>query len=375
VIRLIETLRTRIAALAWLKPAFWWYLALRGAVVLLLITLSPFTHEGLLNKLTRWDSEWYLAAAMHGYPSHLEVVAGHVVANPIAFFPLLPMLIRGLHVISFLPYSICGLVVSFTSGLTAVIAVGLLVTRFRPQADALRAAILFCLFPGTFVFSMVYAEGLIITLTALSLAAALDRRWIKAGLLAALATLASPAAIALCVALGVSALIAMQRERDWRSLFAPLLSPLGALGYLGYLQLHTESWEAWRRTEEGGWHSYPSLRYPLHILDVFFSNPLRAYKTIDLLIIGMVFVGLGLWWAFRQHQPAVVLAYAVASVILITISRPVGVRPRFIMLAFPVVIAWALHFEGSRFRILQWTSVGAWGILTAFEFYSWAIFP
>ena len=89
----------------------------------------------------------------------------------------------------------------------------------------------------------------------------------------------------------------------------------------------------------------------------------------------MVFVGLGLWWAFRQHQPAVVLAYAVASVILITISRPVGVRPRFIMLAFPVVIAWALHFEGSRFRILQWTSVGAWGILTAFEFYSWAIFP
>ena len=372
---MIESLRTRIATLAWLKPALWWYLALRGALFLVLIALNPFTHEGLLNKLTRWDSAWYLAAAQHGYPSHLEVVNGHVVANPIAFFPLLPMLIRALHGISFLPYSICGLVISFVSGLTAVLAVGLLVARFRPQSDALRAAILYCVFPGTFVFSMVYAEGLIITFTALSLTAALDRRWVKAGLLGALATLASPAALALCVALGIGSLFVITRERDWRSLLAPVLSPLGALSYLIYLQVHTGSWEAWRRTEEGGWHSYPSLRYPLHVLDVFFSNPLRAYKTIDLLILGMVFVGLGLWWAFRQKQPPVVLAYAVASVVLITLSRPVGVRPRFIMLAFPVVVAWALQFEGSRFRILQWTSVVAWGILSAFEFYSWAIFP
>ena len=368
-------LRSRLESAAWLKPAIWWYLALRGGVLLVLVCLNPLTHEGLLNKLTRWDSAWYLQAAMHGYPSHLEVINGQVQANTIAFFPLLPLLIRALHTVSFLPYSVCGVLISLLSGLTAVLCVGLLVAKFRPHADALRAAILFCIFPGTFVFSMVYAEGLIITFTALSLAAAIDRRWVAAGLFAALATAASPAALALCAALGVMACVSIWKDRDWRSLLAPLLSPLGALGYLVFLQLHTGSWTSWRRTEEGGWHSYPSARYPLHILDVFFSNPIRAYKTIDLLIMGFVVVGFGLWWAFRQHQPTVMLAYAVFSVALITISRPVGVRPRFIMLAFPVIIAWALRFEGRAFRILLWCTLVAWAVLTAFEFYSWAIFP
>jgi hypothetical protein len=45
------------------------------------------------------------------------------------------------------------------------------------------------------------------------------------------------------------------------------------------------------------------------------------------------------------------------------------------MIAFPVIVAWALRFEGWRFRVLVGISVAAWGALTAFEFYSWAIFP
>ena len=369
------TLATRVRGLAWLKPVLWWYLALRGAVLVVLICLNPFTHEGLLNKLTRWDSAWYLQAAMHGYPAHLEVVNGVVQPNTIAFFPLLPLLIRMLHTVTFLPYSVCGVLISVVSGLAAVLSVGVLVAKFRPRTDALRAALLFCVFPGTFVFSMVYAEGLIITFTALSLAAAIERRWVAAGLLAAVATAASPAALALSAALGFIALRSIWTERDWRSLLAPVLSPLGALSYLVFLQIHTGSWNSWRRTEEGGWHSYPSARYPLHVLDVFFSNPIRAYKTIDLLIMGFVVVGFGLWWAFRQHQPAVMLAYAVLSVGLITISRPVGVRPRFILLAFPVIVAWALRFEGRAYKILFGCTLAGWVVLSAFEFYSWAIFP
>jgi Mannosyltransferase (PIG-V) len=370
-----ELVVERRPSLRWLLPAVWWYVGLRGTALVALAVVDPFVHKGLLNKLTRWDAAWYLAAAEHGYPSQLPMVDGHVAANPIAFFPLLPLCIRALHAVTFLPYSVSGVLITLASGLTAVLAVGLLVAEFRPTPDALRAAIVVCVFPGTFVFSMIYAEGLIVTFVALSLRAALRGRWVVAGLLGALATLASPAALALCAALGVAAVVAVVRQRWWSALAAPVLSPLGALAYLAYLQVHTGSWQAWRRTEEGGWHSYPSLRYPLHVLDVFFSNPLRAYKTIDLLIAGMVVVGLGLYWAFRQHQPLVVLAYAVASVVLITISRPVSVRPRFILLAFPVVVAWALRFEGRGARVLVGISVAAWAALSAFEFYSWAVFP
>lgn len=369
------SIRSRLVQLAWLKPALWWYLGLRGGVLLVLICLNPFTHESLLDKLTRWDSAWYLQAAMHGYPAHVAVVNGVVQPNTIAFFPLLPLLIRAMHTITFLPFSLCGVLISGVSGLTAVLSVGVLVAKFRPRSDALRAALLFCVFPGTFVFSMVYAEGLIITFTALSLAAAIDRRWITAGLFAAVATAASPAALALCGALGIIAVVTIWRTRRVTALIAPVLSPLGALAYLVFLEIHTGSWRSWRMTEEGGWRSYPSARYPLHVLDVFFSNPLKAYKTIDLLIVGFVVIGFGLWWAFRQHQPLALLSYSVLSVALITISRPVGDRPRFIMLAFPVIVAWALRFKGRAFTVLFLCTLGGWAMLCAFEFYSWAIFP
>ena len=362
-------------SLRWLLPAVWWYLALRALVLLGLTVGDLFTHERLLNKLTRWDGQWFLVAAREGWPRHLVVVHGQVAPNPISFFPALPLSIRWLSKLTFLPLSVSGVVISAVTGLTATLAIGMLVRAWRDEADALRAAILFAVFPGTFVFSLIYAEGMVLTLTALGLLALLRKRWLLAGVLGAAATFTSPVALAFVVACTWGAVLAIHRDRGWRALLAPLLAPLGFVFYMFWLWRHTGVFNAWRIVERDGWKSYPSLRYPLHVLDVFFSNPYAAYKTIDVLIVGMAFTGIGLYWVFKQRQPSPVIAYAVAAVILLLISRPVGLRPRFVMVAFPVVIAWALRFEGSRFVVLRNLSVLAFGGMAALEFYSWAVFP
>ena len=60
---------------------------------------------------------------------------------------------------------------------------------------------IFCLFPGSIVFSMVYAEGLLIPLAAGCILALQRRRWVMAGALAGLAT--ATAASGTCSHLGL----------------------------------------------------------------------------------------------------------------------------------------------------------------------------
>ncbi len=55
---------------------------------------------------------------------------------------------------------------------------------------------------------------------------------------------------------------------------APVLAPLGFLAYMGWLWRHTGVLDAWRLTEQGGWHSSPSLSYPFRVLDTFARDPL-----------------------------------------------------------------------------------------------------
>ena len=48
------------------------------------------THRSILEEVDRWDSRWFLRAAVHGWPSHLPYHHGHVAGSTIAFFPLFP---------------------------------------------------------------------------------------------------------------------------------------------------------------------------------------------------------------------------------------------------------------------------------------------
>jgi hypothetical protein len=343
--------------------------------LLCVILANRFTHHGLLNDLSIWDGQWFLQAVTHGWPSHLPMAHGHVLANPSAFFPLFPVILCGLSFVTRLSPSVVGLFVSGLTGLTAVVTIGMLTREFTDKVKAERAALLFAVSPGAFVFNLLYAEGILLTCVALGLIALLRRRWLVAGLLGAIATATSPVGMTFALSCLWYGLLVARRERTWKPLFAPLLAPAGFVAWMGYLWAHTGTLMAWRVTERDGWNSYPSLLYPFRILGKFLFNPLSPTMTGQMLFFGTVVCIIGVVLMFREHQPVPVLVYGISALVFFAISAPVGLRPRFIMLGFPIAIAVATRWSGWRYRAVLAGSFIFLLLMTIESLTSYAVFP
>lgn len=350
------------------------YAACRGVTLAAVAVKTAVTHQSFAAGLDIWDGAWFLQAVEHGWPAHLPMTHGHVAASQIAFFPLYPLLVRVVAALG-VPALGAALALSALGGLAAVVAVGLLARRFAGEEAAGRAALLVAVFPGSFVFSLAYAEGLAITCVALGLLALLDRRWLAAGLLGAAATAASPVALVFALSCAWAAVGAVRHHRAWRALVAPVLAPVGFLAYMAYLRVHTGTLLAWRLTERDGWHSGPSLLYPFRVLGTFLGDPLAPTLTGYILVTGTAVAVVGVVVAVRERQPAPVLVYGVGAVALAAVSQPVGLRPRFLLLAFPLIVAAGTRYTGWTHRILVVVSVVLLGAVTALEFFSWAVFP
>ena len=144
-----------------------------------------------------------------------------------AFFPLFPMVARVFDRILPGGDTLAALGLNVLLAVAGMIVVGHLARRLYDNDVAERAMVLFAVFPGSFVLSYAYAEALLILLAALCLWFLLDERWLLAGVAAALATATRPNGIALVAACLVASFIAIKQRRDWGSLIAPLLAPVG----------------------------------------------------------------------------------------------------------------------------------------------------
>ena len=140
------------------------YLATRVLLMLVAFVNGSLRHHAFTHELAQWDGLWYRALANHGYPDHVLHVQ-----STLGFFPLYPMVLwLGSHAFvvpiarwEILSTTVAGVIVSGLGGLLAAVLVGRLAERWWGEQAARRAVLLFCLFPGSVVFSMVYAEGII----------------------------------------------------------------------------------------------------------------------------------------------------------------------------------------------------------------------
>lgn len=352
------------------------YLASRVVVLLTMGIVAVVDGGTLLDRINRWDTRWYLRVITEGYPTHLPMLHGHVAANPSAFFPALPLLFHGLAALLGITPLIAGIVVSGVTGLTATIGVWVLVREFAGERAATGAAVLFALFPGSFVFSMVYSEGLVITGVAFGLLALLRRRWVVAGLCGFVATAAAPIALAFVVSCAWAAGVAIYRRREWRALAAPVLAPLGTVAYLVWLWAKTGNAAAFTQTERGGWHSFLSLRYPFHVIDQLVAHPITATANLRLVFFCLVAEVVALVIAVRKRLPGVVLLYGLGVAVLATLTAPVGPRPRLLLDAFPLIVVVALSLRKRwAFGAATVVSVGLLVALTAYSVASWQVFP
>jgi Dolichyl-phosphate-mannose-protein mannosyltransferase len=296
----------------------------------------------ILNVLTSWDGLWYFEVVRHGYPTSVPSPITYFDPEArAAFFPLYPIVVRAADRVLPGGEVMAGLFVNLVLGAIAVLLVGVIARRLFDADVAGRAMVLMALFPGSFVLSFSYSEALMLVLVAAALLLLLDRRWILAGLVSALATASRPNAIAIVAACAVAAWLAWRRERDWRAWLAPLLAPIGFLAFQLYLWAHTGELTVWARVQQDAWNEGASFGWTaLRRTAEAFTSPFDSATNI-ITMLCVVATIIGIYVLFKAKLPASFVAYTLVVIALMLLPATVTARPRFLYTAFPILIAGA----------------------------------
>jgi hypothetical protein len=299
--------------------------------------------------------------AGHGYnPAHLPLTAFN---KDLAFFPLFPLLIRAVMLVTGMGAVGAGLVVTFLTGGLATVAVWFAARRLvGDKANAVVAV--WCFFPGAFVFSLVYSEGLTIAAATVCLLALLRKRWVVAGLAAAAATATKPAALVLVPCCLWEALPALWFRRQWSAFAAPALAPLGALGYFAYLWVHTGLPTAWFREERIYWARRrlgPVWTVVRPIVNLA-HHPAAVDDAVR--VAGLLVALLGLYLLWRWKPSDVFSIWTVGIIGMALMSAPVGARPRFLLAAFPLIFALVRRLPRGAIYALAALEAPLLGLLT-----------
>jgi hypothetical protein len=302
--------------------------------------VEPTAYKTITEVLTSWDGRWYLELVRRGYPDSVppDITYEQLEARA-AFFPVYPWTVRVVDAVLPGGDTFAALFTNFVLGAVAVLLVGLLARRLYSVAVAARAMTLFAIFPGSFVLSFAYSEATLIVLAATCMLLLIDERWLLAGLAAALATGARPNGIALVAACAVASVLAIRRSRDWWSLVAPALAPLGFIGFQWYVDHTAGESGVWFRVQREAWAEGTSFGYTaLENTFGFVTNPLGS--PTDALTALTVAALLGsIWCAWKVRLPLILSAYTAVVIALMLAPETVTARPRFMFTAFPLLIA------------------------------------
>lgn len=307
--------------------------------------------KGILDVLLSWDGQWYLQLVRTGYPRTIQPdVTFHVLDARAAFFPLYPLVVRAVDRV--LPGGdvSAALLTNFVLGAAAVYVVGLLARRLYDLETAQAAMVLMALFPGSFVLSFAYSEAVMLVLAALCLLWLVEERWVLAGVAAALVTASRPNGVAIVAACAVASYLAIRRSRDWGSLVALALAPLGWIAFQLFVGYQASEFGVWFRVQGEAWDE--GLSFGLTALEQIWNaviDPLGSPTNI-LTLATVIAMAAGIYACTRVRLPAPLVAYSAAVLALMLLPSTVTARPRFLYTAFPLLIGFAAWFPKDRWR-------------------------
>ncbi|MGW5674705.1 hypothetical protein ACWEV4_06415 [Streptomyces sp. NPDC003860] len=300
-----------------------------------------------------WDSDWYMLIAEHGYGRILTWPGA--VQSDLAFFPLYPGLVRALsYVVPGVTSGTLGLLISWSAALVAAGGIYAIGERLYGRRVATVLVLLWGLLPHSIVLTMAYTEPLLTAFAAWSLYAVLTRRWVWAGVLAALAGLSRPNGIAVAAAVVCVAAVELvrlarrERRTDWRPWFAAALAPLGWCGYVLFVGVRTGDPLGGYFAVQRGWTSqFDFGTGALRVVRDIVLRPAVFSVTMALLIV-LASVVLGALLVL-ERPPAALLVYT-GVLLLITLggSGFFESKPRFLLPAFPLLLPIALGLTRAR---------------------------
>ena len=343
--------------------------------------------DALLSPLARWDAVWYLSIADAGY--------GQADSPRTAFFPLYPLLVRGVGQLGGgSPGAL--LVAAYLVALACLLAALVLLFRLAALELGARAAtatlLLLSTFPASLFFGAPYSESLFLLCSVGAFYAARTGRWAWAGLAAAAASGTRSAGVRLLVPLAIRYLYgprgdrSQQRsetDRGWLESLRPvhrvradatwlLLAPAGLVAYAAYLGLahgdplaFSSVQEFWSREFAGplggAWDgavaAWAGARQLLSgsrevvYFDIAAGDPFRV-AAHNLTLFGFLVFGAVATVGVLRRLPFAYGAY-VTCALMLPLSFPVEPQPlmslpRFLVVLFPIFMWLALVCEQRR---------------------------
>lgn len=306
-----------------------------------------------------WDTNFYVRIATQGY----------VDRQTMAFFPLYPLLIRGVMVVTVSPI-IAGMIISNIAELLMFIVLYRLVEEDFGKERAFNTVLFFSIFPSAFFFSGVYTESLFLCLSVLTFYQIRHGRWLLAGLVACFAGLTRPDGVYLAIPFCYEyfSRIWQQQNLSARTIFArgrfvgflkgirwDILSCLLFLGgvalFMAYGHDHFQDMLAfvhahayWSRyTAFPGWGMLTSMWAILHH-GIFSFTSMRNVLDLgtDVFVLLMILLSFVGPWKF----PPRLWGYSIYSLVLfiyfqlvpVTGLFPLESMPRFLLEIFPAFI-------------------------------------
>lgn len=331
----------------------------------------------LVAPAARWDATWFLAIAHDGYAD----------AARAAFFPLYPLLARGL---------LGGIAVSAVAAVLGLAALHRLARLELGERAATATVWLLACFPMAFFLSAVYSEALFLALSVGAVLSARQGRWAWAGALGALGAATRSAGVLLVVPLALLWWRGSARPRRARDLAWIALVPAGLGAFCAGLALGGldptapfRAQEVWLRSFAGPFGGIPDgavaafdgarqllsgSRTPVYFRAAGGDPYSVAAHNLQLFAFLLAAVP-AVVGALRRLPPAYG-AYALAALAL-PLSYPVAPQPlmslpRFELVLFPLFMWlgwWAAR--GRRRLVVLGGAFLAGQALAAAEFATW----
>ena len=320
--------------------------------------------DPLLAPLARWDSVWYLRIADSGYGDSTPRAA---------FFPLYPLLVRGVATIlggSHGALLVAAYLVSLAAFLGALTLLYRLTELELERRLARPTLLLLAVFPAAVYFGAPYSESLFLLLAVGAFYAARTGRWAWAGACAGLASATRSAGLLLLLPL---ALIWWDsRPRRARDAAWLALAPVGIAAYAAWLGIaegdafrFLDVQDAWMRELTvplaGAWDGFVAAvdgvrqlasgsRSPVYF-DKAAGDPYRIAAINVMLFATLVFAVVACVGVLRR-LPRAYGAWVAASLVLpLTFPvtpQPLMSLPRFVAVLFPVFMWLAVVSDERR---------------------------
>jgi hypothetical protein len=320
--------------------------------------------DPLLAPLARWDSVWYLRIADSGYGDS---------APRAAFFPLYPLLVRGVATL-FGGSEAALLVAAYLVSLAAFVAALFLLYRLTELELGRRLAqptlLLLAVFPAALYFGVPYSESLFLLLAVGAFYAARSGSWAWAGACAGMAAATRSAGLLLLIPLAM--LWWSSRPRRGRDAAWLTLAPLGVAAYAAWLGLvegdalrFLDVQDAWSRELAvplaGAWDGLLAAvdgvrqlasgsRTPVYF-EAAAGDPFRIAAINVMLFATLVFALVACVGVLRR-LPRAYGAWVGASLLLpLTFPvtpQPLMSLPRFVAVLFPIFMWLAIVCDERR---------------------------